>query len=117
MSSLARWAYKNTATVWKFLGRDELKGGSSWSEPFQIACYWASENKSMEDANGKEFVSDTSYFHEDKRVAFGDRIKRGTHTDANPLSLDTDTIRRHSEWDRSMFGKREKAFPDFRSVT
>lgn len=124
MSSISRWSYKNEATVWKILSKDGMTGTTTWAEPFVIKCTWIIGNgypasKGVEvGANGKEFTVIATFFHEDKRVNHGDRIRKGVHTDADPIKLGgTDVIKSHTDWDMSPFGRKEKDSPDFRSVT
>lgn len=118
MSSVSRWVYENDATVWKAGEKDGLNGGSSWGEPFHIRCTWTASTKVVTGANGKEFISTCEFFHEDKRVFHGDRIRKGIHTAANPIALGgTEVIKAHTDWDMSFFGKKDKDSPDFKSVT
>lgn len=118
MSSVSRWVYTNDATVWKRLGTDQWNGGAAWGEPFTIKCTWTAGSKVVVDSGGKEFVSTCEYFHEDGRVDHGDRIIQGVYTDLIPTSIaGTEVIKAHTNWDMSFFGKKDKAFPDFRSVT
>ncbi len=118
MSSVSRWAYTNTATVWRRIETDSWAGGAAWGEPFQIACTWTAGSKVVVDNGGKEFVSTCEYFHEDKRVDHGDRIVRGVSTEAVPTDVEgTEVIKSHTDWDMSFFGRKDREFPDFRSVT
>jgi len=118
LSSVSRWVYTNTATVWKRGKKDHLNGGSAWGEPYQIACTWTAKTEVMRDNGGAEFVSSCQYFHEDKRPNHGDRIRQGAHFDSNPIALGgTDEIKSHTNWDMSFFGKKDKDMPDFRSAT
>ena len=50
-----------------------------------------------------------TYYHEDKRVKFGDLIAQGATTDRSQ----SDPIQLHDEYDMSFFGEE----PDFKSVT
>lgn len=118
MSSVSRWVYTNDATVWKVGPKDGINGGTIWAAPFVIKCTWTAESKVVTDNNGHEFVSTCAFFHEDKRVGHGDRIRQGIHQAPNPITLGgTNTIKAHTDWDMSFFGKKDKAMPDFKSVT
>lgn len=117
MSSVARWCYTNKATVWPLVSLDKMMGGATWGAPYQIACTWTAGSKIVTDANGAEFVSTCEYFHEDKRVRHGDYIARGVHSGPDPIDVvGALAIQSHTDWDMSFFGKKDAAFPDFRSV-
>lgn len=121
MSSIARFSYKNVATVWKRGPKDHLNGGSTWGEPFTIACTWiASSERRVETGNASaEFTSKCDYFHEDPRPDYMDKIKRGDHTAVpDPTAPGfADDIRAHLEWDMALFKKGGKPEnPDFKST-
>lgn len=115
MSSISRWSYTNTATVWKRGKKNHLEGGSPWGVPYTIKCTWTAGTEVMKTESGAEFVSTCQYFHEDARPGHGDRIKRGIHDAADPMTLGgTEEIKSHTEWDMTPFGSNE--LPDYRSA-
>lgn len=115
MSTTANWSYTNVATVWPHL--DTVDEGSGWGdpvgeeygEPYAIQCTWVGGGDATINSKGVEFVPKMTYFHEDKRVKFGDLIARGVTTDRT----ESDPIQAHDEFDMSPFGEE----PDYRSVT
>lgn len=82
--SFARFAYTNTATVWPYLGEDEWNGGVSYGAPFVIACGFmgkASMGMSAQrDLEGREFIVKNTFWTEDVRPKYRDRIAKGTKT-------------------------------------
>lgn len=122
MSSVARWSYTNIATVWPRGKKDRLNGGSTWGEPYTIKCTWTATSERRADSgssSGKEFTSMCDYFHEDARVGYMDKIKKGDHTAVSDPSAPgfANDIRSHLEWDMSMFKKGGKPdIPDFKST-
>jgi len=108
MSEIARWSYKNTATVKPFLDEDQEAGGVTYGPEYTIACTWAAESKQMRDATGAEFVSNYIIWSEDPRPAYRDQIKLNTEVDSG-----WQEIRSHMAWDMAMFSD----VPDYRTVT
>lgn len=108
MSSVARWSYKNTATVRPFVDEDLENGGITYGDEYVIACTWAAESKEMRDATGAEFVSSYIIWSEDPRPKHRDLILLNT-----VAPTDWQEVRSHMEWDMQMFDDT----PDFRTVT
>ena len=114
MSSIARFSYKNTATVRPFLGEDLENGGASYGDEFEIFCTWAASSTeerasaSSSQSKGAEFVSGYTIWTEDPRPAHRDQIL--LNTDA---VTGWQEIRDHMEWDMLFFNDT----PDFRLVT
>ena len=119
MSGVSRWSYTNVATVWPFISKDTLNGGSKYGEPYLVACCWEAEVVQMIDDGGKEFISKFTYYHEDIRVKYLDRIARHDVTSQDWRSGKGEEIRSHLEWDMSMMEDRNApgCLPDFKSVT
>lgn len=114
MSTTANWSYTNVATVWPHTSSADTGGGwgggssDEYGAPYQIACTWVGGGETATNNKGVEFAPKMTYFHEDKRVKFGDLIARGVTTDRT----ESDPIQAHDEFDMSFFGEE----PDFRSV-
>lgn len=108
MSSIARWSYKNTATIKPFLGEDLENGGVLYGAEYEILCTWAAESKQMRDDSGAEFVSAYIIWSEDPRPKYRDQILLNT---VAPTGWQE--IRSHMEWDMLMFDD----VPDYRTVT
>lgn len=108
MSSIARWSYKNTATVKPYLGEDQENGGTLYGDPYEIACTWAAESKQMRDATGAEFVSNYIIWSEDARPKYRDMVLLNTEQ-----LTEWQEIRSHMQWDMSPFAD----VPDYRTVT
>ena len=116
MSTTANWSYTNVATVWPHTSSAETGGGwgdggtnDEYGEPYAIKCTWVGGGETATNSKGVEFAPKMTYFHEDKRVKFGDLIARGATTDRSQ----SDPIQLHDEYDMSFFGEE----PDFKSVT
>lgn len=109
MSAIARWSYKNTATVRPFMSEDTYAGTIIYGDEYAIACTWAAESKEMRDANGAEFVSRYIIWSEDARPKHRDLIKLNT-----VAVTDWQEIRDHMEWDMECLGD---PMPDYRTVT
>ena len=115
MSTTANWSYTNVATVWPHTTSAETGGGwgggssDEYGAPYQIACTWVGGGDTTSNHKGEEFMPKMTYYHEDKRVKFGDLIARGATTDRSQ----SDPIQLHDEYDMSFFGEE----PDFKSVT
>lgn len=108
MSSLARWTYTNTATVYPFEGEDLFNGGVLFGDPYTIACTWETGGKLIRSAEGDEFVADMLIYTEDARPKYRDEIVLAGHDRRMQ-------IRAVTEWDMSFFGEIDS--PDFRIAT
>lgn len=105
MSKIARWSYKNVATVWPLIPRTR----DDYGDPYEIACTWVGGGETMVNNDGREFVSKMKFYHEDQRVKFGDLIIKGKGTNINKA----DRIESHAEYDMAMFVDT----PDYLTVT
>lgn len=108
MSSLARWTYTNTATVYPFEGEDLFNGGVLFGDPYTIACTWETGGKLIRSAEGYEFVADMLIYTEDARPKYRDEIVLAGHDRRMQ-------IRAVTEWDLSFFGEPDS--PDYRIAT
>lgn len=73
MSSLGRWSYTNTATIFPHLGTDEF-GVPTYGAPYLIACTWQDTGATQTDTNGSEFVPESTYWFEANYPASGYEI-------------------------------------------
>lgn len=118
MSSIARWSYANTATVWPFLTRDPRTQAETYGAPYLIACTWisgAGRNRSSAagtrtDQNGQEYLVKQTFYTEDQRPAFRDMIATGMHVGTHQQAL-ANKVREVVSYDMSMFGEPDS--PDF----
>lgn len=111
MSKIARWSYKNTATVQPFIGEDQYTGDVLYGPEYTFACTWAAESKQMRNPlslDGGEFISNYIIWSEDPRPKYRDLIKLNTETET-----DWQEIKTHMAWDMKMFND----VPDYRTVT
>lgn len=114
MSSLARWTYTNTATVYPFQGEDLFNGGVLFGDPYTIACTWKTGGKlvrtigGQSGAAGDEFVADMLIYTEDPRPKYRDEIVLAGHDRRMQ-------IRNVAEYDMSPFGETDS--PDFEVAT
>lgn len=108
MSSLARWTYTNTATVYPFEGEDLFNGGVLFGDPYTIACTWETGGKLIRSDEGDEFVADMLIYTEDARPKYRDEIVLAGHDRRMQ-------IRAVTEWDLSFFGEPDS--PDYRIAT
>lgn len=116
MSSIARWSYTNTATVWPYLGRDYLQGSDTFGTPYTIACGYAAKHEQRRDQEGAEFVSNYIYWTEDQRPKYKDRIATGDQSGLDWGDAENaDEIRSRLLYEMSAFG--EADFPDLELTT
>lgn len=115
MSSIARFSYKNVATVYPFEGEDPFNGGSSFGAPYTIACTWTGKSEQRRDNDGAEFVTKNIFWTEDQRPRYKDRIAMGDTLAAEWQDAKADEIRTITNWDMSPFGETDS--PDFELVT
>lgn len=109
MSSVARWSYQNTATVYPFIGQDDAGGGAQYDTPYTIACTWTAGGGEMRsDAEGREFVCKSTLWTEDQRPKFRDQIEMSG-------SFGRETIRAIKHYDMSALGEPDS--PDFELAT
>lgn len=110
MSSVARWSYQNTATVWPFVSRDDFTGITVYGDPYEIACTWTAGGGEQRYQNGDslEFVAKSLIWTEDQRPGFRDQIEM-------PGGFGRETIRAIKHYDMSALG--EPASPDFELAT
>lgn len=96
MSNIARWSYKNTASVRTLTGMDQLTGETTYSEPYTIACNWIAESSQARSDDGAEFVSRHIIYTEDARPQYLDQILLEGATI-------WEEIRAKTSWDMKMF--------------
>lgn len=122
MSSIARWSYQNTATVWPYEGEDEWAGGVTYGAPYTIACAWAGKAEQRRDSEGAEFTTQNMFWTEASssgasyvpvRVpAYRDRIAKGAHVGTWDAA-NAEEIRQVTDWEMSAFAD----VPDYEVVT
>lgn len=110
MSSIARWSYRNVATVHPFVSEEEFTGAIIYGEPYQIACTWTAGGGEQRFQNGDqvEYVSKSIIWTEDPRPKFRDQIEM-------PGSYGRETIRTVTHYDMSALGEPDS--PDFELAT
>lgn len=114
MSSVARWSYKNTATVKPFVSMDDWTGATVYGPEYTIACTWTADSEQVREtggqsgARGAEFVSKHTIFTEDRRPKYLDLIMFDG-------SDGWEEIRAVTSWDMSSLGEPDS--PDFKLVT
>lgn len=111
MSSVARWSYKNIATVKPFISLDQWTGQAIYGPEFGIACTWTAGAEQVRETGGQsgaEFVSKHLIFTEDTRPKYLDMIMF-TGSDG------WEQIRSVTSWDMSSLGEPDS--PDFKLVT
>lgn len=108
MSSLSRWTYTNTATVYPFTGEDQFNGGVTFGAPFTIACTWTAKAELRKDPNGSEFITRNIVWTEDPRPKFRDKIQLAGDSRGYE-------IRGLVSYDMSPFGEADS--PDFELAT
>ncbi|MNQ15154.1 hypothetical protein D3C85_281190 [compost metagenome] len=122
MSSIARWVYQNTATIWPYMGADDWNGGNLYGEPYVIAVAWGGKVEQRRDARGAEFTTMNRFWTEASssgaafvpvRVpGYLDRIAKGTHT-GDWVDANAEEIRVVIDWEMSAFAD----VPDYEVVT
>jgi hypothetical protein len=116
MSSIARWSYTATLTVWPASSYDQY-GQPSFGSPYTLIGSWEVGGDTQTDETGAEFVAASKYYFElaadstslPKR---GGYIKIGNHTaTANPITAGAEQIKKVAGYDMGMFGAHE--IPDW----
>ena len=110
MSSVARWSYRNIATVWPFVSQDDAEGETIYGEPYEIACTWVAGGGEQRFQNGDqiEFVTKSLIWTEDQRPKVQDQIEMAG-------SYGRETIRAIKHYDMSALGEPDS--PDFELAT
>lgn len=108
MSSLGRWTYTSTLTIWPVASRDEY-GQPVQGEPYTISGSWENGGSSQKDADGIEFIPESTYYFEaadgsDLIPSVGASIKRGDNTALPNPPSDAQEIKKVGGWDMSPFG-------------
>lgn len=73
---MSAWYFTEDATVWPYLGRDDLTLQDRYGEPFSIKCGIEGRARESRDRNGQEFIVSTTY-HTGTPINIQDRIARG----------------------------------------
>ncbi len=119
MSSLSRWSYTNTATVWPVTV--DQYGQPAYGSPYAIDCTWADTGETQTDDNGSEFVPASTFWFEAEYTDSplperGDYIAKFDQTGVtDPLTAGGQEIKKVTSWDVSMFGATET--PDWALFT
>lgn len=120
MSSIARWSYKATLTVWPASSYDDY-GQPTFGTPYTLTGSWIFGGDLQTDDNGNEFVSRSKYYFE---LADGSSllpvregyIMRGDITGtADPIAAGAEQIKKVNGYDSTMFGSTE--IPDWVVIT
>lgn len=108
MSSVARWSYTGTATVYPKESLDDFTGEKVLGAPYPVACTWVGAGGEVQrDSLGTEFVTKTKIWCEDPRPMPGDEIEIP--------GIGRDVIRGRRVFDMSPFGEPDS--PDFELST
>lgn len=117
MSSIARWTYTSTLTIWPAADVDQY-GQPTYGTPYTIQGSWEAGGDTRTDDNGTEFVPNSTYYFEaeDGASIIPERnwhIKRGDHTAIAQPSSDAEKIKKVDGWDMSAFNE----IPDWQIST
>ena len=119
MSSISRWSYTSTITVWPPASFDAY-GQPTFGTPFTILGNWEEGGDTQTDQNGSEFVPTGTYYFEASTSSDAPEregyIKRGDHTAiADPLTAKAEKVKKVGAWDMTPFGSTE--IPDWVAYT
>lgn len=112
MSKVARWSYRNTATVKPRTGEVDKYGQPEYGETYEIACSWGSSAKQYKagaeqrSSSGTEYVIKNTIYTEDARPQYLDMIQLNGSTE-------WEEIRERQEFDMSPFND----VPDYFLIT
>lgn len=97
MSLMSQWYFTELATVWPYLGRNQLTQAVSYGAPLVIRCGIEGDARLSRDANGEEFTVTTTYYTGWSGIKAMDRIHRGAHAEAVPPgeAEEIRAVRRH----------------------
>lgn len=108
MSSVARWSYTSTATIYPRASLDAFTGVETFGAPYTIACTWIEGGgQVLKDDQGDEFVVRSRVWCEDARPQVGDEIELPSGT--------RERIKGRKVFDMSPFGEPDS--PDFELST
>ncbi|WP_343632663.1 hypothetical protein [Roseateles sp.] len=94
MSSVARWAYTATATVWPFIDRADWGGVAQYGPPSTFACGYASKADRMTDAKGIEFITKQVLYTERDDIKQQDMVLIGDHSgQSDPIAAGAAEVR------------------------
>lgn len=114
MSSIARWSYKSTLTVWPVTVSEF--GGMAYGTPYTLIGSWESGGEVQTSDAGDQFTPQSTYYFEaeDGSALIPERewfIVRGDETaSATPVDA-AERIKKVGGWDMTMFGANE--IPDW----
>lgn len=121
MSSIARWANKNIATIWRQGEKDEF-GRYDWSIPeYVLVSYRLGGSEEYVDSTGVKFTPKTTFWTEmlmqdgtiAEKPSAGDKMQLGQQFGAP--THEAETLKMVQIDDAAMFGATEK--PDYMAVS
>lgn len=116
MSSIARWSYTATLTIWP-VGSTDAYSQPTFGTPYTLTGSWSVGGDTQTDASGAQFVATSKYYFElaedsEQMPARGGYILKGDHTaTANPITAGAEQIKKVEGYDMGMFGAGE--IPDW----
>lgn len=114
MSSIARWSYTSTLTIWPVTTSEF--GGASYGTPYTLAGSWETGGEVQTSDSGDQFTPKSTYYFEaeDGSALIPERlwfIARGDQTASATPTADAERIQKVGGWDMSAFGATE--IPDW----
>ena len=86
MSSLARWSYTATATVWPLTGRDGRSGAATFGAPAPVSCDYSTKQRRARTSQGREFEVAMTLYTERDDIKPGDRVLLGASVATDPIA-------------------------------
>lgn len=94
MSSVAKWSYTATATIWRKLeGTDEYGDPLGYAEPEQILCDYEGGLSKRIGNLGAEIVVKNTVWSEFALAEAGDYLLIGVSTESDPVVAGADEVR------------------------
>lgn len=106
LSKVARWSYRNKATVKPRTGEVDKYGQPVYGTEYEIKCTWGSNAKQLAALGGREYVIKNTIYTEDSRPKYLDMIQLNGSTE-------WEEIRERQEFDMSPFND----VPDYFLIT
>lgn len=110
----ASWSYKQTATLWRLVARDEWGGQTTHELAGLFLCDYAADDKQANTARGSEYVTRLMVYTSLPGIRRGDMVKIGATNEADPYKAGA-----HEVLDAMTYADtfRAEEAPDFRIVT
>ncbi len=113
-TTAASWNYRQTATLWRLIGRDAWGGQVTHGAPGLFLCDYAEDERRLRMASGEEFVSQLLIYTSLPGVQQGDMVLIGESSNPDPYAAGASEVRAVRTWADTFTAEGP---PDFRIAT